>query len=167
VTAGSGTKARLLEWIDARTRYRSARHVLLDEEIPAGTGWLFTLGSVLLALVSVQLLTGAFLTLYYAPTPDHAYESVRFISSTTSGRLVRGLHHFGASFLVVFLVLHLLRVVVFGSYKAPRELTWLSGLALFGLVLGFALTGYLLPWDQRAYWATVVTINIARLEPLA
>jgi ubiquinol-cytochrome c reductase cytochrome b subunit len=167
VTAGSGTKARLLEWIDARTQYRTARHVLLDEEIPAGTGWLFTLGSVLLALVSVQLLTGAFLTLYYAPTPDHAYESVRFISSTTSGRLVRGLHHFGASFLVVFLVLHLLRVVVFGSYKAPRELTWLSGLALFGLVLGFALTGYLLPWDQRAYWATVVTINIARLEPLA
>jgi ubiquinol-cytochrome c reductase cytochrome b subunit len=92
---------------------------------------------------------------------------VRFISSTTAGRMVRGIHHFGASFLVVFLVLHLVRVVVFGSYKPPRELTWLSGLALFGLVLGFALTGYLLPWDQRAYWATVVTINIARLEPIA
>ena len=122
---------------------------------------------MLLALIGVQLLTGAFLTLYYAPTPDHAYESVRFISSTASGRLVRGLHHFGASFLVVFLVLHLLRVVILGSYKAPRELTWLSGLALLGLVLAFALTGYLLPWDQRAYWATVVTINIARLEPVA
>ena len=127
----------------------------------------FTLGSVLLALISIQLLTGAFLTLYYAPTPDHAYESVRFISSTTSGRLVRGLHHFGASFLVVFLVLHLLRVVVLGSYKPPREITWLSGLALMGLVLAFALTGYLLPWDQRAYWATVVTINISRLAPIA
>jgi ubiquinol-cytochrome c reductase cytochrome b subunit len=160
-------KARVIEWLDVRTRHRAARHVLLDEEIPAGTGWIFTLGSVLLALISVQLLTGAFLTLYYAPTPDHAYESVRFISSTTAGRMVRGIHHFGASFLVVFLVLHLLRVVVLGSYKAPRELTWLTGLALLGLVLGFALTGYLLPWDQRAYWATVVTINIARLEPMA
>jgi ubiquinol-cytochrome c reductase cytochrome b subunit len=159
--------AGLLGWLDARTRFRAARHVLLDEEIPAGTGWLFTLGSVLLALIAVQIITGAFLTLYYAPTPDHAYESVRFISSTTAGRLVRGLHHFGASFLVVFLVLHLLRVVVLGSYKAPRELTWLSGLALLGLVLGFALTGYLLPWDQRAYWATVVTINISRLAPVA
>jgi len=156
---------RIVDWFDARTRHRTVRHVLLDEEIPAGTGWLFTLGSVLLALISIQLLTGAFLTLYYAPTPDHAYESVRFISSTTAGRLVRGLHHFGASFLVVFLVLHLLRVVVFASYKPPRELTWLSGLALLGLVLGFALTGYLLPWDQRAYWATVVTINISKLSP--
>jgi ubiquinol-cytochrome c reductase cytochrome b subunit len=158
-------KARLLQWLDVRTRWSAARHVLLDEPIPPGTGWIFTLGSVLLALMSVQLLTGAFLTLYYAPTPDHAYESVRFISSTTAGRMVRGLHHYGASFIVVFLVLHMLRVIVLGSYKPPREITWLSGLALFGLVLGFALTGYLLPWDQRAYWATVVTINISRLAP--
>ena len=156
---------RLLAWLDLRTRYQTARHVLLDEEIPAGTGWVFTLGSVLLGLLSIQLLTGAFLTLYYAPTPDHAYESVRFIDSTAAGRIVRGLHHFGASFIVVFLVLHMLRVIVFGSYKPPRELTWLSGLALMGLVLGFALTGYLLPWDQRAYWATVVTINISKLAP--
>jgi ubiquinol-cytochrome c reductase cytochrome b subunit len=166
VTRGSVT-TRLLQWLDARTGFRAARHVLLDEEIPAGTGWAFTLGSVLLGLISLQLLTGAFLTLYYAPTPDHAYESVRFISSTSAGRLVRGLHHFGASFLVVFLVLHLLRVVLLGSYKPPREITWLSGLALMGLVLAFALTGYLLPWDQRAYWATVVTINISRLAPIA
>jgi ubiquinol-cytochrome c reductase cytochrome b subunit len=167
VTTGGSVKTRLLQWLDARVKFRAARHVLLDEEIPPGTGWLFTLGSVLLALISIQLLTGAFLTLYYAPTPDHAYDSVRFISSTTPGRLVRGLHHFGASFLVVFLVLHLLRVVVLGSYKPPREITWLSGLALLGLVLAFALTGYLLPWDQRAYWATVVTINISRLAPIA
>ena len=167
MSAGRGLGDWLAGWLDARTRFKTVKHVLLDEEVPAGTGWVFTLGSVLLALIGVQLLTGAFLTLYYAPTPDHAYESVRFISSTASGRLVRGLHHFGASFLVVFLVLHLLRVVILGSYKAPRELTWLSGLALLGLVLAFALTGYLLPWDQRAYWATVVTINIARLEPVA
>jgi ubiquinol-cytochrome c reductase cytochrome b subunit len=158
--------ARIIAWLDSRTRYRRARGALLDEPIPAGTGWLFTLGSVLLALLAVQLLTGAFLTLYYAPTPDHAYDSVRFIDSSPSGRLVRGLHHFGASFLIVFVVLHALRVVIMGSYKAPREVTWISGLVLLGLLLAFALTGYLLPWDQRAYWATVVTINIARLAPL-
>src|SRR6185295_12660589 len=138
-----------------------------DEEVPAGTGWLFTLGSVLLGLITIQLLTGAFLTLYYAPTPDHAYDSVRFISSSGAGRLVRGLHHFGASFTIVAIALHMLRVIAFGSYKPPRELTWLSGLALLLLVLGFSLTGYLLPWDQRAYWATVVTINISKLTPLA
>ena len=141
--------------------------MLLDEPLPPGTGWFFTLGSVLLALLGIQLLTGAFLTLYYAPTPDHAYDSVTFINSTTAGRLVRGLHHFGASFIVVAAAMHMLRVIGFGSYKRPRELTWLSGVALLGLILAFALTGYLLPWDQRAYWATVVTINISKLAPLA
>lgn len=158
---------RVADWLHERTGFRSARHVLLDEELPPGTGWFFTLGSVLLALLSVQLLTGAVLTLYYAPTPDHAYDSIRFIISSAPGRIVRGLHHYGASFLVVFTALHLLRVVVFGSYKPPREATWLSGLLLLALILAFSLTGYLLPWDQRAYWATVVTINIARLTPLA
>jgi ubiquinol-cytochrome c reductase cytochrome b subunit len=155
----------IFDWIDRRTGFRQVRHVLLDEPLPPGTGWFFTLGSVLLALIGVQLLTGAFLTLDYAPTPDHAYDSVRFITSTTPGRVVRGLHHFGASFLVVAVALHILRVIAFGSYKPPREVTWLSGLALLGLILAFALTGYLLPWDQRAYWATVVTINISKLTP--
>ena len=157
---------RLLAWLDARAGVRRIREVLLDEPIPPGTGWFFTLGSVLLALTGVQVLTGGFLTLYYAPTPDHAYESVRFISSTTAGRLVRGLHHYGASFIVIAAALHMLRVIGFGSYKPPRELAWLSGLGLLALILGFALTGYLLPWDQRAYWATVVTINISRLAPI-
>ena len=158
---------RIGEWFDQRTGARRIREVLLDEPLPPGTGWAFTLGSILLGLMAVQLLTGAFLTMYYAPTPDHAYDSIRFIDSLAPGRIVRGLHHFGASFIVIFLVLHLLTVVWYGAYKPPRELTWLCGLALFGLALAFALTGYLLPWDQRAYWATVVTINIARLTPVA
>jgi ubiquinol-cytochrome c reductase cytochrome b subunit len=156
----------LADWFDARTGYRRAASVMLDEPLPPGTGWFCTLGSILLALLSIQLLTGAFLTLFYAPTPDHAYDSVRFITNLSAGRIVRGLHHYGASFIVVAMVAHMVRVLVFGSYKPPREVTWLSGLALLGLILAFALTGYLLPWDQRAYWATVVTINIARLTPL-
>jgi ubiquinol-cytochrome c reductase cytochrome b subunit len=155
----------VFDWLQSRTGYRDARRVLLDEPIPPGTGWFFTLGSVLLALIGVQLLTGAFLALYYAPTPDHAYASLQFIVSTLPGRLVRGLHHYGSSFIVIAVVLHMVRVVAFGSYKPPREATWLSGLLLLGLILAFSLTGYLLPWDQRAYWATVVTINIARLTP--
>ena len=156
---------RVVDWLHARTGFRTARHALLDEPLPPGTGWFFTLGSVLLGLLSVQILTGAFLTLYYAATPDHAYDSIRFIISTAPGRIVRGLHHYGASFIVVAVLLHMVRVVAFGSYKSPREATWLSGLLLLGLILAFSLTGYLLPWDQRAYWATVVTINISRLTP--
>jgi ubiquinol-cytochrome c reductase cytochrome b subunit len=132
---------RLFGWLHARTGYRDAARVMLDEPLPPGTGWFFTLGSVLLALLSIQLLTGAFLTLYYAPTPDHAYDSVRFINGFGAGTLVRGLHHYGASFLVVALAAHMLRVITFGSYKPPREVTWLTGLALFALVLGFGVTG--------------------------
>lgn len=158
---------RLFDWLQSRTGFRGARQVLLDEPLPPGTGWFFTFGSVLLALLAVQVLTGAVLTLYYAPTPDHAYDSIRFITGTLPGRIVRGLHHYGSSFIVVAMVVHMVRVVVFGSYKPPREATWLSGLLLLGLVLAFSLTGYLLPWDQRAYWATVVTINMSRLTPLA
>jgi ubiquinol-cytochrome c reductase cytochrome b subunit len=158
---------RTLDWLDDRSGWRRARSVLLDEPLPPGTGWLFTLGSVLLALLGVQVITGAFLTLFYAPTPDHAYDSVRFIGSTFAGSLVRGLHHYAASFIIIAALVHMLRVVALGSYKRPRELTWISGVLLLLILLGFALTGYLLPWDQRAYWATVVSINIARLSPFA
>jgi ubiquinol-cytochrome c reductase cytochrome b subunit len=159
---------RIFDWLHARSGYRDGLSRLLDEPLPPGTGWWFTLGSALLFLLAVQAVTGVLLTLYYAPTPDHAWESVRFITREARlGWLVRGLHYFAASFIVVFAALHLLRVVLFGSYKAPRELTWLTGIGLLLLLLAFALTGYLLPWDQRAYWATVVTINLMALAPIA
>ncbi len=159
---------RFFDWIHARTGYRTGLANLLDEPLPPGTGWWFTLGSVLLFLLAVQVVTGVALALYYAPTPDHAYQSVQFITNEVAlGRFVRGLHVFGASAIVIFAALHMLRVIAFGSYKAPREATWLTGLVLLNLVLAFALTGYLLPWDQRAYWATVVTINITKLVPMA
>jgi ubiquinol-cytochrome c reductase cytochrome b subunit len=154
------------DWLDDRTNYRTARKHLLEEPLPPGTGWWFVTGSVLLFLLGVQLLTGVVLSMYYVPSSESAYDSVRFImTQVTFGRILRGLHFFGASFIVVAAVVHMLRVIVFGSYKKPREVTWMTGVLLLLIILGFALSGYLLPWDQRAYWATTVTINIARSVP--
>jgi ubiquinol-cytochrome c reductase cytochrome b subunit len=156
-----------LDWLDDRTNFRTARKHLLDEPLPPGTGWWFVTGSILLFLLSVQLLTGIVLSMYYVPSTESAYDSVRFIMNQLAfGSLLRGLHFFGASFIVVAAVVHTLRVVVFGSYKKPREVTWVTGVLLLLIILAFALTGYLLPWDQRAYWATTVTINIARSTPV-
>src|SRR5688572_2123652 len=156
----------IVDWIDSRTGIRTARKHLLDEPIPAGVGWWFVTGSVLIMLLTVQLITGIFLTMYYVPSPESAYDSVRYIMErVTFGRVLRGLHFFGASFIVIAAVIHMIRVVALGSYKKPREVTWITGVVLLLVILGFALSGYLLPWDQKAYWATTVTINIARNGP--
>jgi ubiquinol-cytochrome c reductase cytochrome b subunit len=155
------------EWLDDRLGLRTLRRYLLDEPLPPGTGWWFTLGSVLLFGLAIQFVTGIVLAMYYAPTPDHAWDSVRYITTQVAGgAFLRGLHHWGASVVVVAAVIHMLRVIAFGSYKRPRELNWVIGLLLLLVILAFGLTGYLLPWDQRAYWATVVTISIARLTPI-
>ncbi len=160
--------ADLADWLDERTGYRSIRHHLLNEPLPPGTAWWFTMGSALLFGLGVQVVTGIALALFYAPTPDHAWESVRFITTMIpGGSVLRGLHHWGASVVVIAAVAHLVRVVFFGSYRKPREINWIVGLILLQVILAFGLTGYLLPWDQRAYWATVVAINISKLTPLA
>ena len=158
--------SQLVDWIDHRTGVRVMRHHLLDEPIPGGTGWWFTTGSVVLFLLGVQLASGVLLTFYYVPSPASAYDSVRHLMDQVAfGSITRGLHYFGASFIVIASVIHMLRVVAFGSYKRPREVTWISGVLLLLVILAFALTGYLLPWDQKAYWATTVTINVARAGP--
>jgi ubiquinol-cytochrome c reductase cytochrome b subunit len=155
------------DWLDNRTGFRGLLKHLLDEPIPSGVGWWFVTGSIVLFLLAVQLVTGIALAFFYSPSPDTAYDSVRFIvERVTFGRLLRGLHFFGASFIVIAAVVHMLRVVASGSYKKPRELNWIVGVLLLLVILAFALTGYLLPWDQKAYWATTVTINIARSVPL-
>lgn len=160
--------ADLLNWLDDRTGFRTINHHLLDEPLPPGTAWWFTLGSLLLVGLTIQVVTGILLALFYAPTPDHAWESVRFIMTMVpGGGFLRGLHHWGASVVVVAAVVHLVRVVFFGSYRKPREVNWIVGLILLQVILAFGLTGYLLPWDQRAYWATVVAINISKLTPIA
>jgi ubiquinol-cytochrome c reductase cytochrome b subunit len=156
----------LTDWLDSRTGFRSGRKHLLDEPLPSGVGWWFVTGSILLFLLGVQVITGIVLTMYYVPSPEHAYDSVRFImEQLTFGSILRGLHFFGASFIVVAAVVHMLRVVLFGSYKQPREVTWITGVVLLLIILAFSLSGYLLPWDQKAYWATIVTVNIARSGP--
>ena len=161
------TRGPIARWLDDRAGISDLKRVLLDEPLPAGTAWWFTTGSVLLFGLTVQILTGIGLALFYAPTPDHAWDSVSYITTgVTGGWLLRGLHFWGASLMVVAVAVHLIRVVVFGSYRKPRELNWVVGIILLHLVLAFGLTGYLLPWDQRAYWATVVSVNIARTAPV-
>ena len=158
--------ALVADWLDNRTGFRSLRRHALDEPLPPGTGWWFTLGSLLLFCLTIQVVTGIALALFYAPTPDHAWQSVQYIQTgVRGGWFLRGLHHWGASLVVVAAFLHLCRVVWFGSYRKPREINWIVGLVLLQIILGFGLTGYLLPWDQRAYWATVVAINISKLTP--
>ena len=165
--AGVAVLGRLLDWLHDRTGYRTGLSHLLDERLPPGTGWAFTTGSVITLLLGVQLLSGVVLAMYYVPSPALAYDSVRFVMrDLPMGAMVRGLHVWGASFLVVAAAVHMLRVFGYGAYKAPREVTWLTGLVALLVILAFSLSGYLLPWDQKAYWATTVTINVAKGTPL-
>ncbi|MGH7146298.1 MAG: cytochrome b N-terminal domain-containing protein [Nitrospiraceae bacterium] len=159
--------SRLYDWLDSRLKLKSVERTLLDEPIPGGASWVYVFGSATLFLFVLQAITGMFLAIYYAPTPDHAYDSVRFIETqVTFGWFVRGLHHWGASGMVVAIGLHMLQVFVYGAYKPPRELMWMVGVVLFLIVMGFAFTGYLLPWDQTAYWATQIGINMTGTVPL-
>jgi len=154
-------------WFDERLGTRSIGQALFARKIPAGTGWIYTLGSVSLFLFLLQAATGIFLAMSYAPTPDHAYDAVRFISEEAAfGRVVRGLHVWGASAMVVAVSLHMLRTFLTAAYKFPREATWVTGVVLLVVVLGFGFTGYLLPWNQKAYWATQVGTSIAEQAPL-
>ena len=160
--------ARVLDWLDSRTGYRHLFSRLLFELLPPGTGWAFTTGSVITLLLAVQFVSGLVLVMYYVPSPALAYDSVQYVMrSLPMGWMVRGLHVWGASFLVVATAVHMLRVFTHAAYKAPREVTWLTGLVSLLVILGFSLSGYLLPWDQKAYWATTVTVNVARSTPFA
>jgi ubiquinol-cytochrome c reductase cytochrome b subunit len=159
--------SRLYEWLDSRLNLKAVEHSLLNEPIPGGASWIYVFGSATLFLFILQAITGMFLAIYYAPTPDHAYDSVQFIENqVTFGWFVRGLHHWGASGMVIAVGLHMLQVFLYGAFKPPREMMWMVGVVLFLLVMGFAFTGYLLPWDQTAYWATQVGINMVGTVPL-
>jgi len=157
---------RLGNWIEERSGWRSVWQAIFKRKIPH-VNWFYALGSATLFVAINQIVTGILLTIYYVPTPDHAYDSVQFITTEAAGGwLIRGLHHWGASAMVVLVVLHMLRVIFNGSYKFPREVTWLTGVVLLLVTLGFGFTGYLLPWDQKAYWATTVGTSIAGSAPV-
>ena len=156
----------LYEWLDARLKLKPLGHTLLDEPIPGGASWIYVFGSATLFLFFLQAMTGMFLALYYVPSPDSAYDTVQFIQHEVSyGWFVRGLHHWGASAVMVAIGLHLLQVYLYGAYKRPRELMWMIGIALLLLMMAFGFTGYLLPWDQNAYWATQVGTNMVASVP--
>src|SRR6201996_4598647 len=162
------TFAQIIENLDHRTGLHSGLRKFLYEEIPASSGWHQVFGSVALFLILIQFFTGAMLAFNYAPTPPDAYSSLRYImTEVTAGRLMRGLHHWGASMIIVVVVLHMVQVFLWGAYKKPREGTWIVGVVLLLLTLAYGLTGYLLPWDNRAYWGTVVATQIGATVPLA
>jgi ubiquinol-cytochrome c reductase cytochrome b subunit len=153
-------------WLNRRTGLDALLRAALDEPIPGGARLAYIFGSGLLFIFLSQVITGVFLALYYVPSADHAHTTVAYITkSVTAGSFLRSLHAYGASAMVVVLLLHLSQAYIYGSYKGRRELLWLSGCVLFALVLTMAFTGYLLPWDQRAYFATAVGTNAASEVP--
>jgi len=157
--------ARLGNWLDERFGWRSVWTAIFLRKIPH-VNWFYTLGSATLFIATLQIVTGILLTIYYVPTPDHAYDSVIYITTQLpAGWFIRGLHHWGASAMLILTALHMLRVFFYGAYKYPREVTWLTGVVLLLVVVGFGFTGYLLPWDQKAYWATTVGTRIAGVAP--
>jgi len=155
-----------LDWIEERSGLVGAVRYFLFRNVPRDTNWFHTLGSATLTAFIVQAVTGIILAMYYKPDPNSAYESIQNITNhVTMGWLVRGMHKWGASVFIILMFLHMGRVFLFGAYKYPRELNWILGVLLLvtGMFEGF--TGYLLPWDQTAYWASVVGINLNGTAP--
>ncbi|MFL7870187.1 MAG: cytochrome bc complex cytochrome b subunit [Anaerolineales bacterium] len=157
--------AKIGDWLDERFHWRQVWEAIFLRKIPH-VNWFYTLGGATLFVAIMQGVTGILLTMYYVPDPTRAYDSVTYITTQLPmGWFIRGLHHWGASAMVVLVVAHMLRVFFYGAYKYPREMTWITGVLLFLVVIGFGFTGYLLPWDQKAYWATTVGTQIAGLAP--
>ena len=155
-----------LNWLEERSGIVAGVRYFLFRKVPSDTNWFHTLGSATLTAFLVQAGTGVILAMFYRPTPDEAYESIRHITDdVTLGWLVRGMHRWGASCFIILMFFHMARVFLFGAYKYPRELNWIIGVLLLALGMFEGFTGYLLPWDQTSYWATVVGININGTAP--
>jgi quinol-cytochrome oxidoreductase complex cytochrome b subunit len=157
----------VVDWIDERMAVSPGVRWLLFRRVPKGINWIYTLGSATMFAFLSQAITGVFLAMYYRPDAGGgAYESIRNINDNVFlGQFVHGMHKWGASVMVILIFLHMARVFFFGAYKYPRELTWVIGVTLLILTLAEGFTGYLLPFDQRAYWATIVGVNINGTGP--
>jgi len=158
--------AKVIDWLDERANIKALWHEAADEEVPGGARARYVFGSVLMFLFMQQVVLGILLATYYSPSATDAWASTAYLNDhVTAGWFLRGLHHYGSSAMVIITVLHFLQVTIAGAYRKPRELNWLTGLVMAALVLGFALTGYLLPWDQKGYWATQVATSIMGSMP--
>jgi quinol-cytochrome oxidoreductase complex cytochrome b subunit len=156
---------KIFAWLDERLGLNGIYKAVLDRPEPKGNWW-NTLGSASLFLFLLQGVTGILLTMYYTPSPDHAYDSIQYIMNGMAfGWLIRGIHHWGSSLMVLVVFIHMVRVFVTASYKYPRELTWMIGVGLLICTLGMGFTGYLLPFNQKSYWATTVGTSIAGTVP--
>jgi menaquinol-cytochrome c reductase cytochrome b subunit len=155
-----------IDWLEERSGLIGGLRYFLFRKVPGDTGWWHTLGSATLTAFLVQALTGVILAMYYKPDPQNAYQSIQHITNDlTLGWLVRGMHKWGASVFIILMFFHMGRVFLFGAYKYPRELNWIIGVTLLAVGMLEGFTGYLLPWDQTAYWATVVGINLNGTAP--
>ena len=159
--------ARRLDWVEERLGLRASAPRILDKPVPKNITWYHCFGGLTLFAFIMLVVTGVILAFFYAPVPDHARSSVAwFESSVPLGSLVRNVHRWSAYAMVLLVFLHMLRVFVHGAYRKPRELNWIVGVLMLLIVFAFAFTGYLLPWDQRAYWATSVGLNIVGSIPV-
>src|SRR3990170_9065550 len=154
-------------WVDERTGASPFLTGLLLRKVPKGTNWFYTLGSATLFAFAMQALTGVFLAMYYIPSTTEAYNSITHMTNDVFlGEFVRGLHKWGSTLMIILIFLHMARTFFFGAYKYPRELQWVIGVVILILTLVMGLTGYLLPFDQRSFWATVVGVNINASGPI-
>ncbi len=155
------------DWVDERTSLSAGLRWTMFRKVPKGTNWFYTLGSATMFAFLSQAVTGVFLAMYYVPSATEAYESTRRITNEIFlGEFVRGMHKWGSTVMVILIFLHMARVFFFGAYKYPRELNWVIGFVLLILTFVMSLTGYLLPFDQRSYWATIVAANITASGPV-
>ena len=156
-----------MDWIDDRSGIRGLVKEALYEKVPGGARWRYVWGSCLTFVFFTQVVTGTLLWMFYAPSAQTAWESVYFLQyHVAGGWFLRGVHHYMAQAMIVLLVLHLMQVVIDGAYKAPREINFWFGVMMMGVTLALSLTGYLLPWDQKGYWATAVATNLMAEVPL-
>jgi menaquinol-cytochrome c reductase cytochrome b subunit len=167
VEALKETGIQTVGWLDERTGAGPFLRGFMYRKVPTGTNWFYTLGSATMFAFLSQAVTGVFLAMYYRPSSDEAYESVQHITNDVfMGELVRGMHRWGATVMMVLIFMHMGRTFFFGAYKYPRELNWVIGVVLLVLTLMMGLTGYLLPFDQRSFWATVVAVNLNSSGPI-
>jgi menaquinol-cytochrome c reductase cytochrome b subunit len=156
-----------LGFVDERTGAGPFLRGFLYRKVPKGTNWYYTLGSATMFAFISQAVTGVFLAMYYRPSATEAYTSIQHINNEVFlGQFVHGMHKWGSSVMVILVFLHMGRVFFFGAYKYPRELNWIIGVVLLILTMAMSFTGYLLPFDQRSFWATVVGVNINASGPI-